>query len=171
MTLARGNYNSRMGLEDKMEHKYIIVVDENNQPYIAHAFGDSAGYGRQRKNHKYVYRIKEGLGYRYFYTTQEYENYMTRLHRSDKKAFNKAKAKAEIHPDIAKSDDRLLAFDNAEDRRFYRRSVQLDNAQRRYKKVMSSPSSTNEEKRRAKRLLDHAKERYEALEDILYNMT
>lgn len=48
---------------------YIIAVDENGTPYIAHAFG----------NHKYFQKIRDGFKTRYFYTREQLEGYLRRL--------------------------------------------------------------------------------------------
>lgn len=50
-----------------MNDDYVILVDENGQPYLAHKFGDRA--------HKYLMKIGEGVKARYFYTQQEIEAY------------------------------------------------------------------------------------------------
>lgn len=51
---------------------YIIQVDENGQPYIAHAFWNRKGQARE--SHKYIARVERGKGrWRYFYTQQEWD--------------------------------------------------------------------------------------------------
>ena len=40
-----------------------------------HAFGDTPGYGRSRKNHKYIAKVGKWPNARYFYTWQEYQRY------------------------------------------------------------------------------------------------
>ena len=50
-----------------MENRdYIVLIDENGQPYIAHAWGKGTA-------HKYIKKIGEGAKARYFYTRQELE--------------------------------------------------------------------------------------------------
>lgn len=51
-----------------MDNDYIITVDENGQPYIAHAFG----------GHKYFQKILNGPKAIYFYTREQFENYLRR---------------------------------------------------------------------------------------------
>lgn len=54
-----------------MNNNYVILVDENGQPFIAHGlFGDL-----KRKGAKYIEKITEGAKTRYFYTQQEIEAY------------------------------------------------------------------------------------------------
>lgn len=48
---------------------YIIAVDENGTPYIAHAFG----------NHKYFQKIRDGFRTRYFYMREQLDAYLRRL--------------------------------------------------------------------------------------------
>lgn len=63
---------------------YYIAIDENGQPYIAHAGMISNavstvrnGVGRGvRQNHKYLMKIGEGTKARYLYTQQEVQAYM-----------------------------------------------------------------------------------------------
>lgn len=52
-----------------MTGKYIIAVDENGQPYIAHAFD----------GHKYFQKIRDGARTRYFYTREQLDNYYRKL--------------------------------------------------------------------------------------------
>lgn len=54
-----------------MNNDYVILVDENGQPFIAHGiFGDARKQGA-----KYIERIKEGAKTRYFYTKAELDAY------------------------------------------------------------------------------------------------
>lgn len=65
------------------DYDYKILVDRDGQPYICHAgmfdSGGNAVSGRQRgtqsRNHKYIARIQERRGYRYFYTPEELKAY------------------------------------------------------------------------------------------------
>ena len=52
-----------------MNKDYIVLVDENGQPYIAHAFGE----------HKYIQRLLINGKNRYFYTREQIEAYLRRL--------------------------------------------------------------------------------------------
>lgn len=56
-----------------MYSDYIITVDENGEPYIAHWFG--LGHRNPPKNHKYVARIETPKGVRYFYTNADLKAY------------------------------------------------------------------------------------------------
>lgn len=59
-----------------MYNDYIITVDENGEPYIAHWFG--LGHRNPPKNHKYVARIETPKGVRYFYTKADLDVYYLR---------------------------------------------------------------------------------------------
>ncbi len=52
-----------------LNNDYIVSVDEAGQPYIAHAFG----------NHKYYQKIFNGPKALYFYSKEQFENYLRRL--------------------------------------------------------------------------------------------
>ena len=52
-----------------MNNDYVVAVDENGEPFIAHAFD----------NHKYFQKIREGFKTRYFYTREQLEAYLRRL--------------------------------------------------------------------------------------------
>ena len=52
---------------------YIIAIDENGQPYIAHAFGD--GYRRAKAKYLEKVRTKSGA-WRYLYTPEEVKAYI-----------------------------------------------------------------------------------------------
>lgn len=56
-----------------MTKDYIITVDENGEPYIAHWFG--LGHRNPPKNHKYVAKIETPRGLRYFYTNADLKAY------------------------------------------------------------------------------------------------
>lgn len=48
---------------------YVIAINENGEPYIAHAF----------ENHKYFQKIRDGIRTRYFYTREQLDAYLRRL--------------------------------------------------------------------------------------------
>lgn len=55
-----------------MVGNYIIAVDENGQPYIAHTFGMGSW---KNKAVKYIEKIKDGNHTRYFYSQKEIDTY------------------------------------------------------------------------------------------------
>lgn len=69
--------------------QYVIMVDENDQAYLAHAlFGRGRGV---RQNHKYILKIGEGRQARYFYTQEEIAAYKRELQNAAKKTVNNVK--------------------------------------------------------------------------------
>lgn len=58
---------------------YVILVDENGQPFIAHAFGDRIkNYVQRRKDHKYIQRFDNYFGpgkHAYAYSDAEVKLY------------------------------------------------------------------------------------------------
>lgn len=55
---------------------YVIAFDANGQPYISHAFWNR-NKGGQKKEHKYIQRIKDKNGlWRYFYDEEEWQAYL-----------------------------------------------------------------------------------------------
>lgn len=79
------------------DNDYIVMIDENGQPYLAHAFGDriknlattmnrkirnNVGAGsRARKDHKYIMRVDNYFSpgkHLYLYTQDEVDAYMGR---------------------------------------------------------------------------------------------
>lgn len=52
--------------------EYYAVRRDGQDDHLEHLFG----FGGQKKNHKYVARVKEGDSYRYFYSHAEYAAYM-----------------------------------------------------------------------------------------------
>lgn len=58
-----------------MDIKHCIAFDGDGSPYIAHAFGDSGGYGQQRGSHKYIMKTVVNGKPRYFYTQAEVNAY------------------------------------------------------------------------------------------------
>ncbi len=90
------------------ESNYIILVDENGQPYIAHSiFGrvkSGARAAREKASavanlassraHKYIEKIGEGAKARYFYTQDELKAFYTRGKEAASRAAVKAKSAA-----------------------------------------------------------------------------
>ena len=58
--------------------KYYAVVRSGQGDYLEHFFGFGSKKGSERKNHKYVARVKEGDSYRYFYSHAEYAAYQAK---------------------------------------------------------------------------------------------
>ena len=59
-----------------MSNDYIITVDENGEPYIAHWFG--LGHKESSNNRKYIAKIATPKGIRYFYTKADLDAYYLR---------------------------------------------------------------------------------------------
>lgn len=60
---------------------YVILIDENGQPYIAHSVftkARDAAKSAARSAHKYVAKIGEGAKARYFYTQEELKAFYNR---------------------------------------------------------------------------------------------
>lgn len=65
-----------------MTKNYIIAVNENGQPFIAHKY--AYGSGVAGRGHKYVQRVKLSNGkYRYFYSQKDYETYLRLKDKND----------------------------------------------------------------------------------------
>lgn len=124
-----------------MENRYMILVDENGQPYIAHAFSfkntfrkvgtavrnTASNVGRRAKDtHKYIQKIAKNGKTRYFYSQEEWEAYLRGDVAKPKTVVGKAKDK--------------LGYDERERR---------DQAKREYES----------EKRVAKRMEDRGREK------------
>lgn len=58
--------------------EYYAVVRKGQDDYLEHFFGFGSKKGSERKNHKYVARVKEGDSYRYFYSHAEYAAYQAK---------------------------------------------------------------------------------------------
>lgn len=54
---------------------YYAVVRKGQDDYLEHIFGFGKKKGSSKKNHKYVARVPDGDGYRYFYSHAEYAAY------------------------------------------------------------------------------------------------
>lgn len=152
-----------------MNNNYIIAVDESGQPYIAHAFGDSPGYGREKKNHKYIVRIRNGLKWRYFYTLDEYEAYMRALRESDSKKYKKAKDRVQENPHAESvfSEEELQKIDYVSDRKVNTAKIRYQIAQKRYNKARSSGNYSPNDLQRYKNELEKAQREYELMKDIM----
>ena len=59
---------------------------EAQDPYLEHLFG--LGYKKERKNHKYIAKIKTDKGIRYFYTKSDLQAYYARQKAKDKLGFD-----------------------------------------------------------------------------------
>lgn len=59
-----------------MYSNYIITVNENGEPYIAHWFG--LGHKGSSNNRKYIAKIATTKGIRYFYTKADLDAYYLR---------------------------------------------------------------------------------------------
>lgn len=57
---------------------YYAVVRKGQDDYLEHVFGFGKKKGSQKKNHKYVARVPDGDGYRYFYSHAEYAAYQAK---------------------------------------------------------------------------------------------
>lgn len=55
-------------------HDYILSVNENGEPYLAHAL---FGKGGQKKDHKYYARAQDKGRWRYFYSPEEFRIWQT----------------------------------------------------------------------------------------------
>ena len=55
---------------------YAVVRSGSDDDHLEHLFGFGSKKGSEKKNHKYVARVKDGDGYRYFYSTTAYAAYM-----------------------------------------------------------------------------------------------
>lgn len=69
---------------------YIIAVDRDGQPYIAHAWGQRGA----NANHKYIAKIGEGAKARYFYTQEQLRAFQQGTRQGVQNTANKAKEKA-----------------------------------------------------------------------------
>lgn len=80
------------------ENDYVILVDENGTPYIAHAFGDRfRTMMNRRKNHKYIQRFDNYWGpgkHAYAYTNAE-----VKLYSAGRRAKNAVKKAAKYVDD------------------------------------------------------------------------
>lgn len=67
-----------------MDRDYVVLFDENGQPYIAHAWGKGTA-------HKYIEKWGEGAKARYFYTKQELEAALGRGREAVSRAADKVR--------------------------------------------------------------------------------
>lgn len=93
-----------------MNDDYIILVNEDGQPYIAHAgmvSNAASGVGRGvRQSHKYIMKIGEGLKARYFYTQDEIRAYQQEMARKAKGTTEQVKDKVQSTTDRMKEEFR-----------------------------------------------------------------
>ena len=68
---------------------YIIMIDQNGQPYIEHSWADVW----KKKAHKYLLKIGEGAKARYFYTQAEIDAYYRKVRGNTEQKVNKYKSK------------------------------------------------------------------------------
>ena len=104
------------------DYDYIVIFDENGQPYIAHAFSDKArraAAAARSRAHKYIAKWGEGAKARYFYTKEELDAAMGRGREAVSRAADKVRTGVrEVTGAAAR--DRMRAAD--------RRAVQADRA-------------------------------------------
>lgn len=86
---------------------YIIAVDRDGQPYIAHAWGRGAN-----GQHKYIAKIGEGAKARYFYTQEQLRAFQQGARQGAQNAANKAKEKASDAVGRARENSVLLNVGN-----------------------------------------------------------
>ena len=101
---------------------YIVLVDENGQPYIAHGIWskarDAANSGRKKAT-KYIEKIGEGAKARYFYTKEELDAYYNKGKQKAKQTVDKAKQKAKDWSGVTAREKRDAAasdYKNATDK-------------------------------------------------------
>ena len=131
---------------------YIVLVDENGQPYIAHGIWskarDAANSGRKKAT-KYIEKIGEGAKARYFYTKEELDAYYNKGKQKAKKTVEKAKQKAKDWSGVTareKRDSAHRAFRAAKDQD--RAADQL--FEQNYAKQKSAEKSYEEAQRKAR---------------------
>ena len=79
-----------------MTNDYIIVVDENGEPYIAHAAKKSRKPAYGHKSPLFLEKVKLPNGkYRYFYTRKAYEAWL-KNQRTPKKEMSEKKKRMQI---------------------------------------------------------------------------
>lgn len=70
-------------------HDYMICIDENGSPYLAHAlFGNRKG--SQKKDHKYLERVIDKGKYVYLYTQDQINNWYNKSGLKQRKEWKKA---------------------------------------------------------------------------------
>lgn len=142
---------------------YIVGVDTYGQPYIAH-------WG-QKKNHKYIARISDGNGYRYFYTQAEWNAYLRRDQRQrdrEKKKAEREASKVKVSPkqyfggggqrEAYKAAKKQSDADSRAARQAERNYKTKLNAYKKAKEAADKANESNEyfAKKRTKRKLDQA---------------
>ena len=164
-----------------MTKNYIIAVNENGQPFIAHAYDDARKYGRQNKGHKYIVRIREGRNWRYFYTMNEYYSYLRKVRKSDPKKFERISsgnpASIQLHPDFNKYDPdsdpsstwstkELDRIDRATDGRVRLIEKRYETALERYERIKKTKGAKPEDIRLAKKAYEEALDEYNFMRGI-----
>lgn len=89
------------------DYEYIMAVDDNGQPYLAHALTKESGQvrytsgrrgastkGSQRQNHKYYTRVEDRGRWRYFYSPEEFRAWSTGARQSVGNKVNQATSAA-----------------------------------------------------------------------------
>lgn len=150
-------------------NKDVTLGEIRSADYLSHAFGDTPGYG-QRKNHKYIARIRVGLRWRYFYSIDEYETYMKNLRKTvNREKYMKAASTVEI--DNEEMDKKKEDGESTRDtvrRRYSAAKLKYENASARYEAVLKDPLASKAEKEKARKDFIAAKDDYEEMHDIYY---
>lgn len=77
------------------DYSYIVGIDANGQVYLAHARFGNNRKGSQKKDHKYFQRIADKGKYLYFYSKDEWNNYLNQR-KADKDMNNALKRMKKI---------------------------------------------------------------------------
>ena len=112
-----------------MNNNYMIAVDENGTPYIAHADGLFSKV--RQKGAKYYQKIKTAWGTRYFYDPEEWEAYVQGKGDKPKSAVGKIKDKLGFDERARRN----AAADKSANSNFFNRGSReraLNNAQAEY---------------------------------------
>lgn len=123
-------------------NNYIIAVDRDGQPYIAHAWGRGAN-----GQHKYIAKIGEGAKARYFYTQEQLRAFQQGGRQKAQDAANKAKEKISNAVGISQRKEALASakrYENA-----VRNSSLARAVERRFDQEAKSKVGSGEEFRKA----------------------
>ena len=80
-----------------MDRDYIVLIDENGQPYIAHGLWSRVKSGARSagsRAHKYILKVGEGVKARYAYTKEEADALLGRGRKAASSASEKVKSGA-----------------------------------------------------------------------------